>query len=168
MTESVSLAHFLNHFGGGYTLFVCPGPQGGNSGDSDDARDTNGIASGGASGDAAAASCGRRVVRLYLARRYFLCRQCSQLVYSSPYELPWQRALRRVNKLRQRLGADADPGMIMPAPDKPNPITLDHYERLLDELLRAEITAVEAQAEHLQQLVARIDARSRREPKFTL
>src|SRR6516165_2739152 len=49
MTESVSLAHFLNHFGGGYTLFVCPGPQGGNSGDSDDARDTNGIASGGAS-----------------------------------------------------------------------------------------------------------------------
>ena len=168
MTESVSLAHFLNHFGGGYTLFVCPGPQGGNSGDSDDARDTNGIASGGASGDGAAASCGRRVVRLYLARRYFLCRQCSQLVYSSPYELPWQRALRRVNKLRQRLGADADPGMIMPAPDKPNPITLDHYERLLDELLRAEITAVEAQAEHLQQLVARIDARSRREPKFTL
>ena len=28
ISETVSLAHFSNHFGGGYTLFVCPGLQG--------------------------------------------------------------------------------------------------------------------------------------------
>ena len=55
------------------------------------------------SGDGAA-GCGRRVIKLYLSRRRFLCRHCSQLVYASPYEQPWQRAFRRANKLWQRLG----------------------------------------------------------------
>jgi hypothetical protein len=87
MTETVSLFHVSNHFGGGYTLFVCPGLQGDN-----DTRDDTGNDK----AASAAVSCGKRAARLYLTRDdRFLCRQCSQLVYETPYELPWQRAIRR-------------------------------------------------------------------------
>jgi hypothetical protein len=59
---------------------------------------------------------GRRVSKLFLAPRprpvhgrrrqqgYFLCRSCSRISYASQHEQPWQRASRRANKLRQRLG----------------------------------------------------------------
>src|SRR5215471_7986037 len=59
-----------------------------------------------ASDNSAGVGCGRRLAKLYLVNRYFACRHCHQLVYTSPYEKqPWQRALRRANKLKQRFGA---------------------------------------------------------------
>jgi hypothetical protein len=153
MTESVALAHIANHFGG-YTLFVCPGLQGAMRGAmkaSDDANDDAnngadpefgsgeaGIGAGSAAGNntvPGAGSCGRRVVRLYLTQRYFLCRQCSQLVHVTPYELPWQRALRRANKLRRRLGVGPGVSTALAAPPKPRFITVDRYKYLLDKLL---------------------------------
>jgi len=177
ISETVSLAHFSNHFGGGYTLFVCPGLQGvgttdgtSSDGDNNDADDDNDGNAGDndAVVDAAAVAapcCGRRVVRLYLSRRYFLCRQCSQLVYVTPYELPWQRARRRRDKVRRRLGVG--PGLSLEAPEKPGPITLARYEYLLDELLQAEIAVTEAQTAFFLETAERIAARSRRrrEPK---
>src|SRR5215471_8526308 len=63
-----------------------------------------------ASDNSAGVGCGRRLAKLYLVNRYFACRHCHQLVYVSKYEKqPWQRALRRANKLKQRFGADSNP-----------------------------------------------------------
>ena len=84
VTETIPLDHRPRHFGGLRAYFLCPGNT--------------------------VAGCGRRLTKLFLAHRYFLCRQCSRLVYASPYEAPWQRAFRRAHKLRQRLaigGIDA-------------------------------------------------------------
>jgi hypothetical protein len=162
ITESVSLVHFANHFGGGYTLFVCPGLQGaindaGSDASSDASNDSSATADT-ASSDAPC--CGRRVVRLYLARGRFLCRQCSQLVHITPYELPWQRALRRVNKLRRRLGVGPGVSTMVAAPPKPRSITVDRYEYLLDKLLWAELAVTEAQTAYFLQLAERIERQS--------
>jgi len=113
------------------------------------------------SGDGAA-GCGRRVIKLYLSRRRFLCRHCSQLVYASPYEQPWQRAFRRANKLWQRLGIAGTA-----VPEKPKGMPVSTYARLLEAALRAETLATEACTDRLQQLAARIGNRSRK-PLFTL
>ena len=78
------------------------------------------------------AGCGRRVFKLYLVRRHFLCRQCSQLVYASKSEQPWQRASRRANKLRQRLGIA---GAVVP--EKPPGMLVSDYARLLEEMLQS-------------------------------
>jgi hypothetical protein len=50
-------------------------------------------------------------------------------------------------------------------PDKPNPITMDRYEHLLNELLRAELAVTETQTEFFLRTAERIAARSRRAPK---
>ena len=113
------------------------------------------------SGDGAA-GCGRRVIKLYLSRRRFLCRHCSQLVYASPYEQPWQRAFRRANKLWQRLGIAGTA-----VPETPKGMPVSTYARLLEAALRAETLATEACTDRLQQLAARIGNRSRK-PLFTL
>ena len=78
MAETVGIVHLHCRFGGSRAYFICPGP-----GDGTD--------------------CGRRITKLYRSRRYFLCRHCNRLAYASQYEHPWKRALRRANKLRQRL-----------------------------------------------------------------
>ncbi|MEP2185202.1 hypothetical protein [Roseibium sp.] len=48
--------------------------------------------------------CKRRVVKLYLGGRYFFCRHCYNLSYSSQSEAKSDRMLRRANKLRTALG----------------------------------------------------------------
>jgi hypothetical protein len=78
------------------------------------------------------------VFKLYLSRGRFLCRLCSQLVYASKYEQPWQRASRRADKLRRRLGIV---GAVVP--EKPKGMLAPVYERLLEKTLQAEMqTAV--------------------------
>jgi hypothetical protein len=49
-------------------------------------------------------NCGRRVAKLYVAGKYFLCRHCYGLSYSSQNENEMDRALRKVSKLEARLG----------------------------------------------------------------
>jgi hypothetical protein len=78
------------------------------------------------------AGCGRRVLKLYLSRSCFLCRQCGQVVYTSKYERPWQQASRRANKLRQRLGIA---GAVVP--EKPPGMLVSDYARLLEEMLQS-------------------------------
>jgi hypothetical protein len=79
-----------------------------------------------------------------------LCRHCNQLAYASQYEQPWQRALRRANKLKQRFCIDV--GIAEPFPDKPKGMWARTYVCLLDEILQAEILAHEAQANILKRL----------------
>lgn len=50
--------------------------------------------------------CGRAVVKLFCPGHYFLCRRCLNLAYASQSELPHDRALRRANKRRMRLGGE--------------------------------------------------------------
>lgn len=47
--------------------------------------------------------CGRRVGKLYAGGRYFLCRLCYDLTYTSQSEQEHDRLLRRANKLRDQL-----------------------------------------------------------------
>jgi hypothetical protein len=58
------------------------------------------------------------------------------------YEQPWKRALRRANKLKQRLGVGG--GIAEPLPDKPKGMWTRTYGCLLDEILQAEMLANEA------------------------
>jgi hypothetical protein len=116
-------------FGGTRPFFICPGPQ-------------NGI------------DCGRRVAKL-LSRRHFICRRCNQLPYASQYQRPWQRALRKAGKLKQRLGMDV--GIAEQFPEKPKGMWASTYGRLLDEILQAEILANEAQANRFKRILAQVD-----------
>jgi hypothetical protein len=98
--------------------------------------------------------CGRRITKLHLSHRYFLCRHCNKLAYASQYEQPWKRALRRANKLKQRLGIGV--GIAEPFPDKPKGMWVRTYGCVLDEMLQAEILADEAQANMIKRLLARV------------
>jgi hypothetical protein len=106
--EPVPLEWTPCNFGGERPWFVCPG-----------------------------AGCGRRVAVLYGPGRYFLCRHCYGLSYQSQREDKMHRALRRAQKIRQRLGGTAN--MMEPFPDKPNGMHHDTYLRLFWEHHEAEM-----------------------------
>ena len=94
------------------------------------------------------------MTKLQLLGRYFLCRHCNALAYASQYEQPWQRALRRANKLKQRLGIGV--GIAEPFPEKPKGMWVRTYGCLLNEILQAEMLANEAQANRFQRLLAQV------------
>ena len=121
-------------FGGARPYFVCPGV-------------VNGIA------------CARRVGKLYGAGTYFLCRHCYRLAYGSQHEDRYDRALRRANKIRMRLGGE--PGMASQFPSRPKGMHRDTYERLQSAVLNTEILAQERLAIVLARL-QRSDHRSGR------
>jgi hypothetical protein len=101
-------------FGGARPYFVCPGV-------------VNGIA------------CGRRVAKLYGAGTYFLCRHCYRLAYASQREDRYNRALRRANNIRMRLGGELGTASAFPA--RPKGMHRRTYERLQSAALNAEILA---------------------------
>jgi len=75
-----------------------------------------------------AVRCGRRVAILYLGGRYFACRHCYRLAYTSQREESHDRALRRAQAIRQRLGGTANMLDLFPA--KPKGMRWRTYERL--------------------------------------
>src|SRR5262249_24656347 len=97
-------------FGGARPYFVCPGV-------------VNGIA------------CARRVGKLYGAGTYFLCRHCYRLAYGSQHEDRYDRALRRANKIRMRLGREPGTGSGFPA--APKGMHRETYKRLQSRVLNA-------------------------------
>jgi hypothetical protein len=101
-------------FGGARPYFVCPGV-------------VDGIA------------CSRRVAKLYGAGIYFLCRRCYRLAYASQREDRYDRALRRANNIRMRLGGE--PGIASRFPDRPKGMHRKTYEHLQSAGLSAEILA---------------------------
>jgi hypothetical protein len=128
ITDTIPIVRLPCQFGGSRVYFLCPGPRG--------------------------TDCGRRVTKLHLSHRYFLCRHCTKLAYASQYEQPWQRALRRANKMKQRL--DMGPGLAEPLPEKPKGMWVRTYGCLLDEILQAEMLANDAQANRFQRLVTQL------------
>jgi hypothetical protein len=91
-----------------------------------------------------------------------LCRHCNRLAYTSQSEHPWQRARRRANKLRQRLGITG-----LGASAKPKGMRITDYERQLEAALAAEIRETEAATKRILQLAAQIERR-KAPPSFTL
>ena len=118
-------------FGGARPYFVCPGV-------------VNGIA------------CGRRVAKLYGAGIYFLCRHCYRLAYASQREDRYDRALRRANNIRMRLGGE--PGIAAAFPPRPKRMHRRTYERFQSAVFNAEILA----EEQIAVLVARLPRSDRR------
>ena len=112
-------------FGGARAYFVCPGI-------------VNGIA------------CERRVTKLYGAGTYFLCRHCYRLAYASQREDRYDRALRRANNIRMRLGGE--PGTASLFPKRPRGMHQRTYHRLQSEVLDAEMLAEERLVIFLERL----------------
>lgn len=74
-----------------------------------------------------AVGCGRRVAVLY-GGRVFACRQCYRLAYRSQREAVDERATRRANTIRQRLGWE--PGILNGNGLKPKGMHWRTFERL--------------------------------------
>jgi hypothetical protein len=101
----VELARTPCYYGGERTWFLCP-----------------------------ARGCGRRVAVLY-GGGIFACRHCHQLAYESQREQPHDRALRRAQAIRMKLGGSGS--MADPFPGISKGMHWRTYERLRDEHDRA-------------------------------
>lgn len=130
--EEVRLTRIPCRFGGMRPFFICPG-----------------LANG--------AACGRRVTNLYGAGLYFSCRHCYRLAHTSQSEGASDRALRRANKIRERLGGD--PGMEAEFPPRPKGMWGRTYKRLRDRTDDAETRADEALLAHTERVLSWIDRR---------
>lgn len=135
VAESVGIVRVVCRYGGARPYFICPGVVNGRA-------------------------CGRRVTKLYGPSRYFLCRHCNRLAYISQSEGNLDRALRRANKIRQRLGGD--PGIASPFPERPKGMWRRTYERLHGQTFETEMRAEEAMDFRLVNLAARIDSLDRK------
>jgi hypothetical protein len=78
-----------------------------------------------------AVGCGRRVALLYLGGRYFACRNCYQLAYTSQREAQLDRLARRADKLRERL--QWEPGILNGWGERPRGMHRRTFERLASE-----------------------------------
>ena len=125
VTEPVPLEWTPCNFGGERPWFLCPG-----------------------------AGCGRRVAVLYGPGRYFLCRHCYDLRYESQREDKTHRALRRAQRIRERLGGSAN--MTEPFPERPKGMHHDTYDRLFWEHHEAETEQLAGMREWLDRLKRKI------------
>lgn len=80
--------------------------------------------------------CGRRVGKLYLGQRYFVCRHCLRLAYASQSEEPMHRHNRRANKIRMALGGE--PGTAALPPRKPKGMHWRTFWRKMDAIETAD------------------------------
>ena len=133
--ETVTITRVPCNLGGSRPYFLCPGV-------------VNGV------------GCGRRVAKLYAGDRYFLCRHCYRLAYTSQREDEWGRALRRADKSRQRLGADRRDQL--GACTRPPGMWHRTYARLLDEATAAQATADELFVQRVSRLLGPERPRGRR------
>ena len=74
-------------------------------------------------------TCAKRVALLYGAGRLFACRQCKRLAYASQSEAEDDRASRRAERIRKRLGWPA--GILNGPGGKPKGMHWKTYDKLL-------------------------------------
>ena len=103
ITQLVPLEWTPCNYGGRRAWFLCPGERN---------------------------NCGRRVAKLYLRGRYFLCRHCHDLTYASQKVAVADRHLRRAQRIRTGLGGSAN--MLEPFPERPKGMHWDTYWKLWD------------------------------------
>lgn len=100
--QTVSLTQTECNYGGHRTYARCPGVVNGRH-------------------------CGRRVGKLFAGGRYFLCRHCYNVAYTSQSEARYDRMLRRANKIRMALGGE--PGTAHWIAPKPKGMWHRTYQR---------------------------------------
>jgi hypothetical protein len=98
--------------------------------------------------------CARRVAILYLGNPVFACRHCWQLTYPSQKENVADRADRRANAIRKRLGWPA--GIANPFGGKPKGMHWRTYQRLTNELFEWQRIAFEGYDEKMGQVRRRL------------
>ena len=129
IVETVAIQWRRCRFGGERPFFICPALRNGRA-------------------------CQRATLKLHCADRYYLCRQCYRLAYGSQGECRSDRAIRRLGKIRTRLGGDT--GIDDPLPEKPKGM----WRRTYDRLTRQAEPLQAASMERLEQMLARLDLRS--------
>jgi hypothetical protein len=103
-------------------------------------------------------SCWSRRAVLYLVGDCFRCRSCHDLAYSSTRERPGDRAQRRANTLRQRLGdASGSRYQGLLYPEKPKGMHWRTYERLHREMMMKEYDALAFFVADTDKMCASID-----------
>ncbi|WP_138935920.1 hypothetical protein [Roseovarius arcticus] len=117
ITETIRITYADCNYGNVRPYFMCPGVVNGRH-------------------------CGRRVGKLFSGGRYFLCRHCYNVSYSSQSEARYDRALRRANKTRMALGGE--PGTASWIAPKPKGMWQRTYERRCEQ-----IESDESEADHL-------------------
>lgn len=117
------------NYGGERPWFVCPGVVNGRE-------------------------CYRRVGKLYLGGKYFLCRHCYNLAYESQREDRATRLMHKAQKIRRRLGGHS--GLTYPFPVKPKGMHWRTYERLWREAREAEHNSLLAMAQRLELLSGQV------------
>ena len=127
IAETVRLEWLLCRYGGQRPYFRCPGVVNGKA-------------------------CNRRVAMLYCASRYYVCRHCNRLTYAVRSEDRFDRALRRANNARVKLGGKG--GAAQPLAIRPRGMWWRTYERTTRTIFEAEQIA----DERLALAVARIRA----------
>lgn len=86
--------------------------------------------------------CGRRVAKLYLAGKYFLCRHCHELAYSSQREGKEFRSLNKARKIYRRLGVNNCNDLFITS--KPKGMHWRTYQKLVDEAQSLELESLSA------------------------
>lgn len=127
--EYIEIARVACYLGGFRAYFICPGIVDGHP-------------------------CRRRAVKLYGPGRYFLCRHCYRLAYSSQYETPIDRMIRRADKLRMTMGGE--PGLEQPLPRRPKGMWRRTYKRRLDAIVAADEEAEAVFVIESERLLSRI------------
>ena len=126
MNYPVRLAWTACHYGGQRAWWLCP-----------------------------AVGCGRRVAVLY-GGSVFACRHCQKLAYPSQRETPDDRATRRADKLRDRLGWEA--GILNSNGGKPKGmhwITFARLEAQHDSLVNVSLAGAMAKFGQLREMMGR-------------
>jgi hypothetical protein len=96
---NVNLTWTPCNFGGERLWFICPGKN-----------------------------CERRVGKLYMGDKYFLCRHCNKLTYESRRNTEADRLASKAHKIRAKLGTEY--GFANPIPDRPKGMHWKTYIRL--------------------------------------
>lgn len=85
-------------------------------------------------------SCGKRVAKLYLAGKYFLCRHCNNMAYSSQRDHKGLRLMDKAQRIYQQLGVkNLDYSNLGPKPKGMHQAT---YDKLLDKARDLELKAM--------------------------
>lgn len=104
-------------------------------------------------------ACGRRVAILYGGSVY-ACRRCHQLAYESQRETSGDRAIRKADAIRRRLGWPA--GIALPMGDRPKNMRHTTYLRLLQQYNALVQIGLEGIRRDLGLVNARLDGAQRR------
>jgi hypothetical protein len=107
-------------------------------------------------------SCNKRVANLYLRGKYFLCRHCHGLAYSSQRDSEESRLLHKSRKICRKLGAKTIEDLYITS--KPKGMHQKTYDRLFSEATDLDLKASRAmmrKLEGLLQLTAHLDERIR-------